>query len=694
MPENETAGAGQEPAWPSADRDESAGEQEQSTNELPVPKVTREEAQTVWVRRPEPTPEEPARAPEWPTHAHGEQTHAHGEQTHARGEQTRARGEQTRGAGWPAQPPEQAGPPAEQRTQPVRPPRQVPEIRQAGVPARPMRIEPSGEIRPAPATTGEQRQPQPGRQHPPQPPQQAAPQQQPQQSQQPQRPQQQAPPPRPQQPPPPPPVEQAEQQAEQQEAEQAAPEQAQEPGQQAPPRRKRRGLLVGGVAAVLVVAVGVALALPYVSNRLGLPWAPNAPRAAAPEPVAVSRSLHGPRPEAPAPTPEGVAAALRGPAGSPALGDFTGRVLDPATGTVLWESSPDEVRVPASTTKLLTAAAALLAVDHGKQLTTKVVAGQEPGTVVLVAGGDVTLTGLPEGQDPIYRGAARLDDLVAQVKQAGIPVERVRLDLSAFTGPEEAQGWAPNDAPSTFMSAVQPVMLDGGRGEPTGMKSMRVADPAGRLAERLAGKLGASVGEPTTAPQGAQVLGEVRSAPLTELVDQMLTLSDNLLAEVIARQVAVETGKEPSFSGGAEATIDVLAENGFDVEGLELSDGSGLSVRNRVSSTLLSELLAVAAAPDGSDPRTAKLRPMLGGLPVAGASGTLAGRYDGSAAEGKGWVRAKTGTLSEVNTLAGVVLDADGRVLVFALMSGGSALEPAQAALDEVAATLRECGCR
>ncbi|WP_460444097.1 D-alanyl-D-alanine carboxypeptidase/D-alanyl-D-alanine endopeptidase, partial [Amycolatopsis cihanbeyliensis] len=463
---------------------------------------------------------------------------------------------------------------------------------------------------------------------------------------------------------------------------------------QAPPKRKRRGLLVGGVAALLVVAVGVAMALPYVSNRLGLPWAPNAPRASAPEPVAVNRSLHGPDTAAPAPTPEGVAAALQGPASSPALGDFTGRVLDPATGTVLWESSPNEVRVPASTTKLLAAAAALLAVDHGKQLTTKVVAGDQPGTVVLVAGGDVTLTGLPEGQDPIYRGAAHLDELVAQVKQAGTPVERVRLDLSAFTGPEEAQGWAPEDVPSTFMSAAQPAMLDGGRGEPTGMKSVRVSDPAGELAQRLAGELGASVGEPTTAPQGATVLGEVRSAPLTELVDQMLTLSDNLLAEVIARQTAVATGEEPSFSGAARATIDVLAENGFDVEGLELSDGSGLSVRNRVSATLLSELLAVAAAPDDSDPRTAQLRPLLGGLPVAGASGTLAGRYDGPAEKGKGWVRAKTGTLSEVNTLAGVVLDADGRVLVFALMSGGSALRPAQAALDEVAAALRECGCR
>ncbi|MGH3949120.1 MAG: D-alanyl-D-alanine carboxypeptidase, partial [Pseudonocardiaceae bacterium] len=97
---------------------------------------------------------------------------------------------------------------------------------------------------------------------------------------------------------------------------------------------------------------------------------------------------------------------------------------------------------------------------------------------------------------------------------------------------------------------------------------------------------------------------------------------------------------------------------------------------------------------DETDPRTAKLRPLLAGLPVAGGTGTLDERYDRApAATGKGWVRAKTGTLSEVNTLAGMVLDADGRVLVFAFMSAGSPANKARPALDAIAATLRRCGC-
>ena len=85
---------------------------------------------------------------------------------------------------------------------------------------------------------------------------------------------------------------------------------------------------------------------------------------------------------------------------------------------------------------------------------------------------------------------------------------------------------------------------------------------------------------------------------------------------------------------------------------------------------------------------------MLVGLPVAGSSGTLADRYDGLAAGGRGWVRAKTGTLTGVNSLAGTVLDSEGRVLVFALLSNGPNPVSVRPRLDALAAQLRSCGCR
>jgi D-alanyl-D-alanine carboxypeptidase/D-alanyl-D-alanine-endopeptidase (penicillin-binding protein 4) len=141
--------------------------------------------------------------------------------------------------------------------------------------------------------------------------------------------------------------------------------------------------------------------------------------------------------------------------------------------------------------------------------------------------------------------------------------------------------------------------------------------------------------------------------------------------------------------------LDILRENGFVVDGVTLRDGSGMSEENKMTARLLAEVLAVAASPDGKDPRTAKLRPLLGGLPVAGGSGTLADRYtEGESAAGKGWVRAKTGSLTGINSLAGIVLDKDNRPLVFAFLTSGTVSTSARPALDNVTAALRGCGCQ
>ncbi|WP_372669817.1 D-alanyl-D-alanine carboxypeptidase/D-alanyl-D-alanine endopeptidase [Amycolatopsis kentuckyensis] len=551
--------------------------------------------------------------------------------------------------------PERTAEPAERRPGlPPEPPRGVVPSASAGSLARPMRIEPDGQRFDAEATVGIERPTQfPG-----------AFQQQPQPRNEP-----------PAEPPP---------------AEPAAAEQ--------PPKKRRKGKIIAIVAVVVLLLAGggVAAAMPKVSNRLGLPWAPNAPKGDSPDPAAATRQLQGPDTSGKAPTANGVKSVLAGPAGNSALGQLNGSVVDPVTGTTLWDHSAGTAVTPASTTKVLTSAAALLAMDPNTRLSTKIVQGADPGTVILVGGGDVTLTALPLGtESPLYPGAAHVDDLVAQVKKANPNVKKVQVDLSLFKGATTAPGWAAGDAPSTFATQIGSVMADAGRQDPKNNNSQRVPNAGSALAGTIASKLSASAGGQATAPKDAKVLAEVKSAPLTELVSDTMELSDDVLAEALARQVALATGQEATFAGGAAATIKVLKDHGFDTAGVKLSDGSGISTENKIPAKLLTQLMAAAAAPEGKNPNTAKLRAMLAGLPVAGGSGTLADkRFETPASQaGRGWVRAKTGTLTGVNTLAGLVLDQDGRVLVFAFMSNGSDQQPGRDAIDALATSLRKCGC-
>ncbi|MEU0533633.1 D-alanyl-D-alanine carboxypeptidase/D-alanyl-D-alanine endopeptidase [Amycolatopsis tolypomycina] len=476
------------------------------------------------------------------------------------------------------------------------------------------------------------------------------------------------------------------------------PSAAEAPSEGEPPKKRRKGKLIALVVVVLLVLAGggVAAATPKVANRLALPWAPNAPKGDPPSPAAATRQLQGPATSGAAPTADGVKAVLASAAGNSALGQLTGSVIDPVTGTVLWDHGSSTPVTPASTTKVLTSAAALLSLDHNLRLSTKIVQGADPGTVILVGGGDTTLTNLPLGtESPLYPGAAHVDDLVAQVKKAVPGVKKVQVDLTLFKGATTAPGWEAGDAPSTYATQMAPVMADGGRINPKDNNSQRTANAGSALAQTIASKLGASAGGQATAPKDAKVVGEVKSAPLTQLVSDLMELSDDVLAEAVARQVALASGEEASYAGGARATIKVLKDAGFDVSGVALSDGSGISSLNRIPARLLTQLLAAAAAQDGKNPNTAKLRPVLAGLPVAGGSGTLADkRFDTAASQaGRGWVRAKTGTLTGVNTLAGLVLDQDGRVLVFAFMSNGSDTDSGRDALDVLATSLRKCGC-
>lgn len=453
----------------------------------------------------------------------------------------------------------------------------------------------------------------------------------------------------------------------------------------------RRGLLIAAMATVVVLVAGVVFGV----AQFGGPTI-----AEPPPPVQLRPSITPVGSSAPAPTPGGLEAALAQPTSDPALGTLGGVVVDARSGERLWASQPGTPLVPASTGKLVTTSAALLALDPQHRFTTKVVQGETPGSVVLIGGGDPTLSSLPQGADSVYPGAAHIDDLAAQVEQAtGGSVSSITVDTSRYAGPTQAPGWMPEDVDAGFVAPMEPVMVDGGRADPTEDTSPRSSEPALDAARELGARLGVDASAVGTgaAPAQGTVLGQVRSATVQDMVETVLQRSDNVLAEALAREVAVASGRPASFDGATSAVRDVLAGNGLDLTGVNLADGSGLSTENRITAGVLGSLIATASAPPGADglPQTSrKLRALLPGLPVAGGSGSLAERYRSENAEGRGWVRAKTGTLTGANSLAGTVLTRDGRLLGFALVSNGTPPGLARPALDNVAVTLRECGCR
>ena len=455
-------------------------------------------------------------------------------------------------------------------------------------------------------------------------------------------------------------------------------------------RRRRNVRILMSLAAVLIVAVA-ALAIVLVQKDGPTASGSTAATSAEPSPVTATPQVAPVPDDAPMPTPAALGAVLAPLIANPALGTFTGVVADARTGTTLWSQNPDTPMTPASTAKILTAAAAMLSLSPDHRVETRVVQGSRPGELVLVGGGDPTLTAQPIGQPSYYPGAPRIADLVEQIRRAGAEVDSIVVDASAYAAPTMAQGWMPEDVGAGYIAPIEPVMIDGARSDPLADEPPRSADPALDAGRVLAQALGVDPARVTIgrAESGAAPVASVLSAPLRDRLGVMMRRSDNVLAEAIAREVAVAKNAEASFAGATASITKALYEAGFKTDGLTLHDGSGLSVDDRVPARLQSDILTAAAGETKP-----QLRPMLDDLPVAGATGTLSDRYASGDRTAAGWVRAKTGTLSVASALTGYVVDVDGRVLTFALMSNDRPPEVSRPALDAVAGALRLCGCR
>ncbi|MGH9185712.1 MAG: D-alanyl-D-alanine carboxypeptidase/D-alanyl-D-alanine endopeptidase, partial [Acidimicrobiales bacterium] len=187
-------------------------------------------------------------------------------------------------------------------------------------------------------------------------------------------------------------------------------------------------------------------------------------------------------------------------------------------------------------------------------------------------------------------------------------------------------------------------------------------DPAAHAAQALTQLLaarGVAVGSPARAgeaPADDTEVAAVESPRMREVVAQMLRESDNQTAELLTKELGLRTKGEGTTAAGVAAIQDEMAALGLPVTDAVVADGSGLAEAGRVTCQLVQAVL------DRAGPNS----PLDAALPIAGQTGTLTERFVGVPVSGR--MRAKTGTLNEVTSLAGFVDTLPGARITFSFI--------------------------
>lgn len=422
-------------------------------------------------------------------------------------------------------------------------------------------------------------------------------------------------------------------------------------------------------------------------------------------------------------------------------------VADRASGAELFAKHPERALAPASTQKILTALAVLDAFGAGHQFTTEVFAPAPPNADGVVAslavrGADPAMTGeqwwrLANDLRALgiseITGDVALDDSLLDAERwhpswqpvsaraYHAPIGAISANYGAFRvivspGPRiGAPARAQIDPPLAYFPlanavrtakpgsgaslTVERAQLASGEGERVSVGGSialgadrveiwrSVIDPTAYAAAVFRQQLesaGIRVGGRVAAgsvPAAASLLYEFDGLPLRTTADLLLKYSNNFIGEALLKQLGrLDSGAPGSWANGAAALRSRLAALGLPLDGITLVDGSGLSRDDRVSARLLVAALRTAD-------RTFAIGPdLLAALPIAAEDGTLRKRADGA----RGLVRAKTGTLDGVTSLAGWARTESGRELLFALISNGHRHGDVEAiaAVDDFAAAL------
>lgn len=335
--------------------------------------------------------------------------------------------------------------------------------------------------------------------------------------------------------------------------------------------------------------------------------------------------------------------------------------------------------IPASNLKIVPAAVAVDVLGPGFTFTTTVVGaapvnGVIEGDIYLVGGGDPVLSEQWYTQaagnrkrPPLH--ATSVEGLADSLVAAGVTqiTGQVLGDGSRYDDERYPPGWSNDVRATTDGTPVGALVIN----DSITSSGSQGSDPTARAAQTFVALLesrGVTVGSGSdsgTAPAGLGVLASVQSAPLTDIVNEMLATSDNLTAEMMVKEIGVATAQTGTRTAGLQAITDRLASWGLSTVGLVLTDGSGLSHDNQLTCAVLAGVLQRGSATD----------PVGAGLARGGQDGsTLADAFQ---QEGLiGVLQGKTGSLhnpNEVKSLSGYYVTGADEVAFVLILNGSSA---------------------
>jgi D-alanyl-D-alanine carboxypeptidase/D-alanyl-D-alanine-endopeptidase (penicillin-binding protein 4) len=322
-------------------------------------------------------------------------------------------------------------------------------------------------------------------------------------------------------------------------------------------------------------------------------------------------------------------------------------LIDGTTGEVIYEKNSFSQRKPASVMKIFSGAVAIKYLDMQSRFTTNISLGVEEKTLVI---------------------QGSYDPWISLNHTVGRKMNRASLPYLAFNTLTAAK--KSNKGSLKGMTVLY-----------SGLYSQDVSNLKAFWAKRGFKPVMKAVSSDETLLNASELIVGDQSPEVFEILDYMMLWSENNLAERLARLSARAAGNSFNDQGVAQLFEALLVEYGIDSSKLVTKDASGLSKENRVTASMLGQLLYHLR----KDPKYGLLYES---LPVGGVSGTLRSRFLTTAPSAVGLVRAKTGTLNGTVTLAGYVESTD-REYVFVTLAddisrGSAASAKARAAIDRL----------